>query len=295
MARYECIELSMKVFKYEKELGLEEQILSQGSTSIVLDAFSSADNVKMNKAVAASILPDRPPTSDLMSVAAILVSTTWNLNDDIFSPKETWGARHTPYMKPANKGHLGRESVNVNSTFGVIASTIPLDKDLDVINQFSDDEIPGYFHLMVNIFLWERYFPKQCKEIKEKLAVGQMFVSMECFFDSFDYGLKSVDNEIIVVPRDDNSSWMSKYLRVNKGPGILKIDDKEYRIGRLLREITFSGVGFVEKPANPESIIFKDYISFASNGENSNISFSELKNNSVLFLRKSENYLWQTN
>ena len=286
----------MKVFKYEKELGLEDLILSQGSTSIILDAFSKSDNDKINKALAAAILPDRPPTNDLMSVAAILVSTTWNLNDDIFSPKETWGARHTPYLKPANKGHLGRESVNTNMTFGVISSTIPLDKDLDVIDPFRDtEELPSFFHLMVNIFLWERYFPKQCQEIKTKLASNQMFVSMECFFETCDYGLKNNDNEIMVVPRDDNSSWMSKHLRAYGGTGKLKINDIEYSIGRILKEITFSGVGFVEKPANPESIIFKDYISFASNGENSDISFSELRNNSVFFIRKSENYLWQTN
>ena len=33
-------------------------------------------------------------------------------------------------------------------------------------------------------------------------------------------------------------------------------DYEDHKVGRLLRNITFSGKGFVEKPANPDSIIF---------------------------------------
>jgi hypothetical protein len=45
---------------------------------------------------------------------------------------------------------------------------------------------------------------------------------------------------------------LTSHLRAYGGPGIF--DD--FRIGRVLRKITFSGKGFVDKPANPDSIIF---------------------------------------
>ncbi len=282
----------MKIYKYEKELGLEDKILN-ASTSIILDVFDTHQNPKIDHAVAA-IIADKPPTNDLMSVAAILVSTSWNLNDDIFTPRETWAARFTPYMKPVNKGHLGREAVNMNLTFGVISNTSILDRNLDPVNTFhSDDGPPEFFHIMVNIYLWERYFPSLTNEVKSKIEKGTMFVSMECIFESFDYGLKSSNNEVMIVQRDDSSSWMSRHLRAYGGTGEIEINGQKYKIGRVLKEINFSGLGFVDKPANKDSLVFKDYISFGSEGENNNISFSELKDNSVLFFRKGEKYLWQ--
>jgi hypothetical protein len=57
-------------------------------------------------------------------------------------------------------------------------------------------------------------------------------------------------------------------LRKYGGTGKLK-DGR--RIGRLLRNITFSGKGYVDKPANPDSIIFKNTASLTNPGVNNNV------------------------
>ena len=51
---------------------------------------------------------------------------------------------------------------------------------------------------------------------------------------------------------------MSKHLRAYGGTGRYE----DHKVGRLLKNITFSGKGFVERPANPDSIIFDKDSSF---------------------------------
>ena len=55
-----------------------------------------------------------------------------------------------------------------------------------------------------------------------------------------------------IVPRNNETAFLTRHLRAYGGEGSYQ----EHQIGRLLRNITFSGKGFVNRPANPESIIF---------------------------------------
>ena len=76
---------------------------------------------------------------------------------------------------------------------------------------------------------------------------------MECFFKGFDYGLLNKSNgQFSTLARNEATAYLTKYLRSYGGQG----QHEEYQIGRVLRNITFSGKGFVDKPANPDSIIF---------------------------------------
>ena len=62
-----------------------------------------------------------------------------------------------------------------------------------------------------------------------------------------------------ILTRNEETSFLTKYLRSYGGIG----EHENYQIGRVLRNITFSGKGFVNRPANPESIIFtKDNLNF---------------------------------
>jgi uncharacterized coiled-coil protein SlyX len=56
-----------------------------------------------------------------------------------------------------------------------------------------------------------------------------------------------------VVARNETSAFLTKHLRVYGGKG----EYEGYKVGRLLRNISFSGKGLVNKPANPRSIILK--------------------------------------
>jgi uncharacterized coiled-coil protein SlyX len=81
---------------------------------------------------------------------------------------------------------------------------------------------------------------------------------MECIFHGFDYAVVDPEGRHHVIQRNDESAFLTSYLRAYGGEGSYQ----EHQIGRLIRSITFSGKGFVEKPANPESVIFDKNKSF---------------------------------
>ena len=68
-----------------------------------------------------------------------------------------------------------------------------------------------------------------------------------------DYALATRDGSIKVIPRNEASAFLTKHLRSYGGSG--KYQD--YRVGRLLRTLSFSGKGLVSKPANPRSVILE--------------------------------------
>ena len=80
---------------------------------------------------------------------------------------------------------------------------------------------------------------------------GKWAVSMECLFSDFDYSVVSPNGDTKVVARNEGSAFLTKQLRVYGGKG----EYEGYKVGRLLRNIAFSGKGLVNKPANPRSII----------------------------------------
>jgi hypothetical protein len=104
---------------------------------------------------------------------------------------------------------------------------------------------------------------------------------MECFFKNFDYGLiDRTTGNYTILPRNEATAYLTKYLRAYGGGG----EHQNFKIGRVLRNITFSGKGFVSKPANPDSIIFsKNLISDnqikSSERKNDNLAKSGVFNN----------------
>jgi hypothetical protein len=84
------------------------------------------------------------------------------------------------------------------------------------------------------------------------IKAGTKFVSMECLFSDFDYAEEQEDGSYRVIAREEATAYLTKHLRAYGGTGIY--EDK--KIGRLLKNITFSGKGYVDRPANPDSIIF---------------------------------------
>lgn len=257
--------MSIPIYPSEQEAGLELEISSQSSCksySAILskDQLAKADNYYQDnhdKLIDASAL-----TSDLALCHGILVTTNWNKNDDVFTPEQVWPARKSPLYKPANMDHQGSEDDPKNQIIGVIADSTPVDNNYSPIVDSPDLPLPDYYHLLVEIYLWERYWGKAVKKIKDGIAGGNMFISMECFFADFGYAIRLPNsNDVSLLLRTPDTAWLTKFLRVYKGPGVVKINGKEYQVGRWLRNLTFSGVGFVTKPGNPESILFEDFIS----------------------------------
>lgn len=213
---------------------------------------------------------------DLYYFKSLLVSTGWNFNEDVFDRKEVWAARKSPEDKPFNYEHdcldiLGHHTSNIT----VDASFNLLSDDLSI------DELPNKFHIITRAVIYKLYDDIERQEKINKILAeiprGLWFVSMEAWFKDFDYALINVkSNEQKVVARNEKTSHLSKHLKAMGGSGVYQ----DYRIGRLLRGITFAGAGLVKNPANPESIIFKDIESvksFKVENDSVYLSLNEIK------------------
>jgi len=192
---------------------------------------------KITKSIAAVANETHP---DLMYGSAILVSTTMNKNDDVFIPSETWKARFTPINTPYNDDHVECDII------GHIINAEVLDIEGNLINS---EIIPNYFDIAVDFVIYKTIFPTIAKEIATKAPKNEKFVSMEASFKNFDYALFDEENKMEVIARNEETSFLTKYLRQYGGNGLYK----NYRIGRVMKDFRFIGMGNVDQPANPSS------------------------------------------
>lgn len=244
------MENNMKIFDQEMNDGLEKVIASNSRisyASVAEPCFDkSLSKIKHIKSLAA--LND----NDLYYVQSILVSSNWNKNDDIFDKGEVWLARNTPEDKPTNLEH------DEATIIGHITSNWPITEDGVLIDEDTPlDSLPKKYHILTGSVIYRAFSNPDLKDRAEKLISeienGQKYVSMECLFNGFDYGLVNASTgEYKVLARNDNTAYLTKHLRAYGGSG----EHEGYKVGRVLRNITFSGKGFVDKPANPDSIIF---------------------------------------
>ena len=264
----------IKVYDFERECGLEEKIRSQASVAFTSPVVKDFDKVKgMDLAKASEDLLEITSAAvddpDLYNVYSILVSTSWNRNDDIFDKEEVWAARNSPVFKPTNLEHDEKQMV------GNIIKSWPVDENFELIDDNIDPSALPDFHLLVSSVIFKQWQDPDLRDRAQKLIAeieeGDKFVSMECIFRGFDYGVVDPDGSSHVVARSEETSFLTQHLRAYGGRGVYQ----DHKVGRVLRNITFSGKGFVARPANPESIIFdKDHIfSFASAKRTKNLFF----------------------
>ena len=244
----------MIIYDQEKLDGIENRIIETNSIAYAsqVEKFDTETRPQIKHKAFASI-----DDSDLYYVQSILVSSSWNKNDDIFDKNEIWLARKTPEDKPTNLEH------DENLIIGHITSNWTIDDDGNLLPEdIGIEDLPEKFHIVTGSVIYKAFSSPELRDRSEKLIAeieeGNKYVSMECYFKGFDYGLiNKVSGEFKVLERNEETSFLTKYLRAYGGTG----EHQEHKIGRVLRNITFSGKGFVDKPANPDSIIFsKDMI-----------------------------------
>lgn len=251
----------MNIYEHEKLDGLEEIIKASASFTYSCEIQSEQPKINKKEIKALAAVDDK----DLYYTQSILVSTDWNKNDDIFDPVEVWNAKDTPLHKPTNIEHQEQQIVgHIVANWPITMEGVIIDKDTPVNN------LPDKYHVLTASVIYKGFTDPELKERSESLIAeienGEKYVSMECFFNGFDYGLTNMaTGEFKVLPRNDDTSYLTKHLRAYGGVGQLE----DHKIGRVLRNITFSGKGFVDKPANPESIIFqKEDFKFLDNKKN---------------------------
>ena len=250
----------MKIYQQEIKDGLEEIVRSQASVAFASVAIpnSQPEQNEIIKKILASEGKSNPDQFDLYYLEAVLVSTGWNKNDDVFTAEATWAARSTPEDKQFNFMH------NENDIIGHITSSYVLDKEGNKVSADSADS-PADFDIVTEAVLYNSWTDPENKERMSKIIAeieeGKWFVSMECLFSDFDYALIDPDGKNHVVARTEESSFLTKHLRSYGGEGKYE----NYTVGRALKNIAFSGKGLVAKPANPRSVIFEKSRSFIIN------------------------------
>ena len=237
----------MNIYQSEIDDGLRDQVLSNNTLAWDIVAESFTPEVNMKSSALEKIIAENKDQIDLYYLRSILVSTGWNKNDDVFHPQELWNARNTPEDKPFNFMHDERDII------GHITGNAVIDKEGNEI--VSDEQLSDAFNILTTAVVYTEWSDSSQRDRMRKIVAeieeGKWFVSMECLFPDFDYALIGEDGRAEVITRDEASAFLTKHLRAYGGDG--QYDN--YRVGRLLRNLSFSGKGLVSKPANPNSVI----------------------------------------
>lgn len=241
----------MKIFEQEKKDGIDSWLNNRTTIAFTtlaepVDKLKLQIDNKIQKSLASY------DDDDLYYVQSLLVSSSWNKNDDVFNSLEVWKARKTPEDKPTNLEHSENEIVGhmiSNWTVDEQGNTIPDD--------IAEEDLPDKIHIITGSVIYKNFANMDLKLRAENLIseieAGTKYVSMECYFDNFDYGLvDKTTGDYKILNRNEDTAYLTKHLRAYGGEG----EVENYKIGRVLRNIKFSGKGYVDKPANPESIIF---------------------------------------
>lgn len=192
---------------------------------------------------------------DLFPLYTIMVSTGANGNDDVFTKGETWAARCTPEDKPFNLEHEPRRIIGHITGNAVVDNSlniIPIDAPVEVV--------PEQFHILTSAVIYRHLKSRdpelemECTDLIESIKRNEWSVSMEALFGDFDYALFEADGTYKHIQRNIETAFLTKYLRIYGGGGVYL----GKRLGRILKNITFSGKGLVRQPANPNSVIFTD-------------------------------------
>ena len=247
----------MQIYKSEIIDGIADIVRKDVSIAYCSQAVLTADIPVcdvINKLKASS----NPNQIDLHYIKSVLVSTGWNKNDDVFSNAQTWAARNTPEDKQFNFMH------NENDIIGHITGSYIVDRNGDKI-EADDNNVPSEFDIITEAVLYNSWSNPDNRERMQNIIAeidqGKWFVSMECLFSGFDYAIIDQKGQSKVVARNDESAFLTKHLRAYGGTG----EYEGYKIGRSLRDISFSGKGLVSKPANPRSIILDSSKAFSIN------------------------------
>tara|TARA_R100000008_G_scaffold85879_1_gene76973 strand:+ start:3154 stop:4629 length:1476 start_codon:yes stop_codon:yes gene_type:complete len=262
--------MAIKIYQKEIDDGIGDLVKSTASVAYCSEAtlhkggLESAKEVISDKDILDKVLAENKDQIDLYYLESVLVSTGWNKNDDVFLAKATWNARNTPEDKQFNFMH------DENDIIGHITGSYVLTKDGKAVAD-DDTEGPDEFDIITQAVLYNSWTNDDNRERMAKIIAeieeGKWYVSMECLFAGFDYALTDEDGHAKILARDEQSAFLTKHLRAYGGKG----EYEGYKVGRALRNISFSGKGLVAKPANPRSIILKSVAFDIDHNSNFNI------------------------
>jgi len=243
----------IKIFQREVDDGVAEAVRSQASVAYLLESPTIVEPNVRDESLVQKIKAENKDQVDLYYLESVLVSTNWNANDDVFLPSSTWAARNTPEDKQFNFMH------DENDIIGHITGSYVVDRQGNRVEATSDGSHPTDFDIVTRVVLYTSWAEEKNRErmdqiIAELKAGGKWFVSMECLFAGFDYAVIDNTGKQSVIARDEESAFLTKHLRSYGGTGAYE----GFKLGRALNNISFSGEGLVDNPANKKSIILSN-------------------------------------
>ena len=259
----------MKIYNQEIKDGIADLVQASASIAYCTQAVHADHPTSLSSTIEDKIKASsaNPEQIDLYYITSVLVSTGWNKNDDVFRSEATWAARDTPEDKQFNFMH------NENDIIGHITGSYVVDRNGDKIES---DTQPDDFDIITEAVLYNSWTDPENRnrmsQIIAEIEEGKWFVSMECLFAGFDYALLDGKGNAKLLERNEGSAFLTKHLRAYGGDG----EYEGYKIGRSLREISFSGKGLVAKPANPRSVILDASKAFCVSSNSNNSVFSSL-------------------
>ena len=277
----------MKIYQSEIDSGLEEVIKTNASIAYACPVTTYIPSKKQKESIKKLMSSQEEAVAedkdqfDLYYLSSILVSTGWNKNDDVFGKEETWDAKDSPVNKQFNFMH------DESDIIGHITGSLVIDEGGNEIKNVTNID---KFDIATSAVLYNSWTNPELKERMETIIAqieeNKWFVSMECLFNDFDYAVITPEGEHKVIARDDSSAFLTKHLRAYGGQG--KYDG--YTVGRLLRNIAFSGKGLVSNPANPRSVILNDVDPFETSQaeEINNYSFTNMENRDMSDVLKEQ-------
>jgi hypothetical protein len=123
------------------------------------------------------------------------------------------------------------------------------------VDDLKDDES---FEIVIQGAVWHHlpHIKTTADQIIQRINEENLFVSMECWFDNYNFGFYTESGELYdLVPRNSDTAFLERHLRANGGTGKYS----GMRIGRALVGINFGGIAFVDRPANKRSYILNHF------------------------------------
>jgi len=192
--------------------------------------------------------------NDLQYIRSILVSAGTNKNGAHFMPLEMLKAHNTVVNKAIDIEH------DEEKVIGHIYECAFLHKDgeqFDPNQLIAEAEEAGtnLDDLDIDIVVAGVIHKMRFPELADEISNGDWKVSMECYFKDFDIkiGDTIISQQEALTLGYDPAELVGNFVKItanNKELGV-------YSAARVLRGITFSGMGLVKNPANPHSIILE--------------------------------------
>lgn len=245
--------MTIPVYTKEIEAGIAE-LIRNDNTLAMASTVKVGQPTDLERAIANLELKNNTQP-DLFYFESILVSTGWNKNDDVFSKAELLQAKDTPVDKKINLMHNEADIIGHMVTSAIYSGDmrVPDNVDLNSIPDDIDIVVGGVLYK-----IWENPdLQARMNKMLGDIGAGLWYVSMECVFPDFDYAIQTPTGEHKTIARTEETSFLTAFLRKYGGEGYYE----GYKIGRLLKNLIFTGKGIVDNPANPKSFITKTEIS----------------------------------